>query len=251
MQSGNTYYLTYDQVDSLRAVMDSTGTVVKQVDYDSFGSIINDSNSGIVVPFGFAGGLHDRDTGLVRFGYRDYDPVIGTFISKDPIGFKGGDTNLYRYVKNRPATLIDPFGLQVGGVIGGDDPSQYTYLQFNNGNGTLSYVTINGSPLESWPAVSGPWGKGPAPAGPYTVNGAPVTVPPSNPNYNSYCDPSGNCWWVPITPNFTPDPFRDGLGIHPDGGVPGTSGCIGAKGRNTQNLRNFLTNNPGLPLIVQ
>ncbi|MCB9610787.1 MAG: hypothetical protein H6716_29655, partial [Polyangiaceae bacterium] len=36
------------------------------------------------VPFGFAGGIHDADTGLVRFGARDYDAVTGRWTSKDP-----------------------------------------------------------------------------------------------------------------------------------------------------------------------
>lgn len=40
-----------------------------------------------------------------------YNPSIGRFLSKDPIGFKGGDVNLYRYVRNNPINLIDPFGL--------------------------------------------------------------------------------------------------------------------------------------------
>jgi len=66
------YYLTYDQVGSLRIVADAAGNVVKRIDYDSFGNIINDTNPSFEVPFGFAGGLHDKDTGLVRFGYRDY-----------------------------------------------------------------------------------------------------------------------------------------------------------------------------------
>jgi RHS repeat-associated protein len=51
--------------------------VVKNIDYDSFGNIINDTDPDFYLPFGFAGGLYDRDTGLVRFGYRDYDPDIG------------------------------------------------------------------------------------------------------------------------------------------------------------------------------
>jgi RHS repeat-associated protein len=63
------------------------------------------------VPFGFAGGLHDRDTGLVRFGARDYDPVIGRWTAKDPIDFAGGDANLYGYVGNDPITFVDPLGL--------------------------------------------------------------------------------------------------------------------------------------------
>ena len=63
------------------------------------------------MPFGFAGGLHDRDTGLVRFGYRDYDPDIGRWTAKDPILFAGGDTDLFGYCLNDPINYVDPFGL--------------------------------------------------------------------------------------------------------------------------------------------
>ena len=67
-----TYYLSYDQVGSLRLVADASGNVVKRISYDSFGNILEDTNPSLLIPFGFAGGLHDRDTGLVRFGYRAY-----------------------------------------------------------------------------------------------------------------------------------------------------------------------------------
>ena len=39
------------------------------------------------IPFGFAGGLYDEDTGLIRFGARDYDPSVGRWTAKDPILF--------------------------------------------------------------------------------------------------------------------------------------------------------------------
>jgi len=110
-RGGATYYLTYDQVGSLRVVADGAGNVVKRIDYDSFGNIINDTNPSFDMPFGFAGGLHDRDTGLVRFGYRDYDPDIGRWTAKDPILFAGGDTDLFGYVLNDPISSIDPAGL--------------------------------------------------------------------------------------------------------------------------------------------
>ena len=64
------------------------------------------------MPLGFAGGLHDRDTGLVKFGFRDYDPEVGRWTAKDPIGFKGGSTDLYGYSSNDPINLVDPTGLQ-------------------------------------------------------------------------------------------------------------------------------------------
>lgn len=56
-------------------------------------------------------GLRDNDTGLVRFGYRDYDPDIGRWTAKDPILFAGGDTDLYGYCLNDPINLVDPYGL--------------------------------------------------------------------------------------------------------------------------------------------
>ena len=72
---------------------------------------MQDTNPGFQ-PFGFAGGIHDRDTGLVRFGARDYDPVIGRWTTKDPIRFEGG-VNLYAYAMNNPVVAYDPNGLDV------------------------------------------------------------------------------------------------------------------------------------------
>jgi len=110
-KGGTKYYLAYDQVGSLRVVANADANVVKQITYDSFGNIISDSAPLFQVPFGFAGGLHDRDANLVRFGYRDYDPEIGRWTAKDPIFFEGGDTDLYGYVLNDPVSSVDPFGL--------------------------------------------------------------------------------------------------------------------------------------------
>jgi len=121
-QGGNKYYLAYDQVGSLRAVTDAAGTVIKRIDYDTFGNILADSNPGFSVPFGFAGGLHDRDTELIRFGVRDYDPAIGRWTAKDPIGFAGGDDDLYGYTLDDPVNGVDPEGLQ------DDEESVWSYI---------------------------------------------------------------------------------------------------------------------------
>jgi len=118
-KNGPKYYLTYDQVGSLRSVADAMGNVVKEIEYDSFGNIINDSNPIFNIPFGFAGGLNDADTGLVRFGYRDYDPDIGRWTAKDPIFFAGGDTDLYGYCLNDPINSVDLEGLLAFNLITG------------------------------------------------------------------------------------------------------------------------------------
>jgi RHS repeat-associated protein len=115
---GSEYYLLYDQVGSLRLITDSSGTAVKEIVYDSFGNILSDSNPSFTIPFGFAGGLHDRDTGLVRFGFRDYMPEIGRWTAKDPVLFAAGDTNLYGYALNDPINLIDPDGLKFWSSFG-------------------------------------------------------------------------------------------------------------------------------------
>ena len=51
------------------------------------------------------------ETGLVYFVNRWYSPSEGRWISEDPIRQGGGDANLYRYVANRPTTLVDRNGL--------------------------------------------------------------------------------------------------------------------------------------------
>jgi RHS repeat-associated protein len=116
-KAGAVYYLVHDQVGSLRAVVDGSGNVVKRIDYDSFGNILYDSNPGFAMPFGFAGGLLDRDTGLVRFGFRDYDPDIGRWTARDPILFVGGSCDLYGYVGNSPTNSTDSAGLKGGALI--------------------------------------------------------------------------------------------------------------------------------------
>lgn len=102
IRNGVTYRIVSDYLGSPRLVVNAqSGEIVQRMDYDEFGSVVLDSNPGFQ-PFGFAGGLYDRDTGLVRFGARDYDPETGRWTAKDPIGFAGGDTNLYANVLPDP-----------------------------------------------------------------------------------------------------------------------------------------------------
>jgi RHS repeat-associated protein len=69
------------------------------------------TNLTLNIPIGFAGGLYDHDTKLTKFGYRDYDSQIGRWMSKDPIDFDGGDSNLYGYVLGDPVNYVDEDGL--------------------------------------------------------------------------------------------------------------------------------------------
>jgi RHS repeat-associated protein len=111
IRGGTTYRIVADHLGSARLVVDSTtGDIVQRMDYDEFGNVLNDTNPGFQ-PFGFAGGIYDRDTGLVRFGARDYDAEVGRWTAKDPILFAGAQANLCAYVDNDPVNSGDPRGL--------------------------------------------------------------------------------------------------------------------------------------------
>jgi len=109
--NGQKYYLHYDQVGTLKAVSNTHQKIIKKITYDTYGNIRNETNKAFKVPFGFAGGLYDHDTKLTCFGYRDYDAYTGKWTAKDPIGFGGGDSNLYGYVLGDPVSFFDPDGL--------------------------------------------------------------------------------------------------------------------------------------------
>ena len=110
VKDGNLYRILTDHLGSPRLVVNAdTGVVIQQMTYDAFGNVISDTNPGFQ-PFGFAGGIYDQHTKLTRFGVRDYDGEVGRWTTKDPLGFAGGDTNLYVYVANDSVNFIDPTG---------------------------------------------------------------------------------------------------------------------------------------------
>ena len=122
-RGGQRFVVGADQVGSPRVVVDSTGAIVKHVEYDAWG-VADDKHPAFDLPIGYAGGIADADTGLVRFGLRDYDPVSGRWTARDPAFFGGSPLNLYAYVANDPVSLRDPSGLVCIGmsayiIIGG------------------------------------------------------------------------------------------------------------------------------------
>lgn len=111
VKAGHTYRLLTDHLGSVGYVVNiDTGEVSQALEYDEWGKLLRDSNPGYQ-PFGYAGGLYDPDTGLVRFGMRDYDPREGRWLTKDPIGLQGG-YNVYAYVEGNPISYTDPEGLR-------------------------------------------------------------------------------------------------------------------------------------------
>lgn len=98
-RGGVRYYVGSDHLGTPKVITDNTGTAIKIWEYGSWDvrTTILDNDPTLDLPVGFAGGIPDDATGLVRFGFRDYEPASGRWAAKDPIFFRGG-LNLYQYV---------------------------------------------------------------------------------------------------------------------------------------------------------
>lgn len=119
IKGGTTFRIVHDHLGSPRLVIDTaTGAVAQRMDYDEWGIVTLDTNPGFQ-PFGFAGGLYDTQTKLVRFGARDYDAVVGRWTSKDPQRFLGGQANLLEYSTSDPVNSLDATGLSATALAAG------------------------------------------------------------------------------------------------------------------------------------
>ncbi len=117
IKAGVTYRIISDHLGSVRLVVNAaTGAIAQRIDYDEFGVVTMDTAPGFQ-PFGFAGGLYDPQTGLTRFGARDYDAATGRWTTKDSSLFDGGSANLYAYAFNDPINYFDLEGLKPQQVV--------------------------------------------------------------------------------------------------------------------------------------
>jgi len=120
--SNQSYFYHFDGIASNIGISDSSGNMVNKYAYDAFGKVLNQEEA-IPNSFKYVGqfGVMDEGNGIFYLRARYYDPEVGRFISKDPIGFLGG-LNVFTYVENDPIDLIDPLGLDywVEGAVEGE-----------------------------------------------------------------------------------------------------------------------------------
>ncbi|MDH4227146.1 MAG: hypothetical protein OEV59_05265 [Deltaproteobacteria bacterium] len=105
------YFYHADGLGSIVALTDKNQTVVQDYQYGFFGDL-KDLKNRIKQPYTYTAREYDRETGLYFYRARYYDAEAGRFITKDPIGFRGG-MNLYAYVGGNPVNYTDPWGLKV------------------------------------------------------------------------------------------------------------------------------------------
>jgi RHS repeat-associated protein len=108
-QSGQDYSYLYDRLGNVRGVLQGDQTSAARYAYGPFGERIAVDGS-LDQPIGYSGKRHDPDAGLLYYGYRFYLPGSGRWMTRDPIGERGG-MNLYAFVGNNPINKFDPMGL--------------------------------------------------------------------------------------------------------------------------------------------
>jgi RHS repeat-associated protein len=109
MQSGTTTYYEIDGGDSVTSLSSGLGALTNTYTFDSLGNLTNFTGT-LSNPFRYTGREFDSETSLNFYRARYYDQNVGRFISEDPIGF-GSGTHFYKYARNNPVLLDDPFGL--------------------------------------------------------------------------------------------------------------------------------------------
>ncbi|MDD2468986.1 MAG: RHS domain-containing protein [Desulfobulbus sp.] len=106
------YYLN-DHLGTAQLLVDAAGIVIWQGDTQPFGQVTEVINQ-IDHRFRFPGQMVDPESGLYYNWNRYYDPTTGRYLSADPIGLAGRDTNLYSYVWQNPINWSDRLGLAPG-----------------------------------------------------------------------------------------------------------------------------------------
>jgi RHS repeat-associated protein len=157
-RNGSSYYYVKDDLGSVVAVTDNTGDVVERYDYNPFGgTVIWDSSytvqrtgSAIGNRFMFTGREYDAEVRLYNYRARHYDPAIGRFMQRDPIGSGGFNPNLQTRVYGEPVPGAEIFEEMVDDdpiFGGGDNRSPATGAwgdALNRGNG---YVYVSNNPI--------------------------------------------------------------------------------------------------------
>ncbi len=138
-------WLHMDHLGSANTGTDMWGQVTWREKYTPYGTtLINPASNNDQA--GFTGHIKDSTTGLTYMQARYYDPLIGRFLSTDPVGFtpdKPQMFNRYAYTWNDPINNTDPdgecgplctglVGAAIGGIVGGGIE---TYKQAKAGKG--------------------------------------------------------------------------------------------------------------------
>jgi RHS repeat-associated protein len=114
LPNAGTYFPAYDGNGNVMTLVNATsGTIAAQYEYGPFGEVIRATGPmAFVNPFRFSTKYQDDETAMLYCGYRYYNPSIGRWLNRDPIGEAGG-INLYGAMGNDLVNNVDPYGLWI------------------------------------------------------------------------------------------------------------------------------------------
>lgn len=137
--ANDTRYYHHDGLGSVVATTDTTGTLNAAQLYDAWGNPYQNAKLNSIPQYGYTGREPD-ETGMVYYRARYYDPSIGRFTQRDPIGLRGG-MNQYAYVGGNPVNLMDPSGNVPTTLQGWIDFSSAAVGLISNGLGVVAAGT--------------------------------------------------------------------------------------------------------------
>jgi len=130
LSDGDAHSIVADHVGAPLVVLDGQGGARAQFVVDTYGRA-QVAGKAELCPWRFAGQYADDETGLYYNRFRHYDPATGEYVSRDPLGLRGG-LRAYGYVED-PTGWSDPLGLSstggAGEACGGDsEPRSPHYI---------------------------------------------------------------------------------------------------------------------------
>jgi len=138
LPSGNYFYVR-DHLGSIRELTDASGQPRASYDYTPYGLRTRTAGD-LQSDFGFTGHYSHSASGLNLAAYRGYDPTLGRWLNRDPIGESGG-FNLYAYARNDPLNYVDPLGLSAANELGknleGQKAAQEVLDKINTGKAVV------------------------------------------------------------------------------------------------------------------
>jgi RHS repeat-associated protein len=103
-----------DHRKNAKSLIDLSGNIVERYSYSSFGGGLKS----YLNSWPYDGKRYDVDTGLIYYGYRFYSPLLGSWLTRDPLE-NVGDINSYVYLNNNPYYYVDPDGASFWSLVSG------------------------------------------------------------------------------------------------------------------------------------
>jgi len=121
--SGAIQYYALDGLGSPVALINANGIQTAGYSYDPYGQVtianLTNNAAADLNPYRFAGGLHDRTTGFLKYGQRFYDPTAGRWTQQDSLEILADPSraNRYQYAGSNPVNYVDLAGTEVSPLV--------------------------------------------------------------------------------------------------------------------------------------